>query len=50
MVPAEETLHITIRGYTESAIRESVKQSHQRSLKSVEKIVEDWMAVEEAIV
>ncbi|NIS15920.1 MAG: hypothetical protein GWN55_09870, partial [Phycisphaerae bacterium] len=50
MVPAEETLHIALRGYTESAIRKAVEQSHQRSLKSVEKIVEDWMAVEEAIV
>lgn len=50
MVPAEETLHITLRGYTESAIKKTVEQSRQRSLKSVEKIVEDWMAVEEAIV
>ena len=50
MVPAEETLHITLRGYTESAIKRAVDQSQQRSLKSVEKIVEDWMAVEEAIV
>lgn len=50
MVPAEETLHITLRDYTESAIKKAVEQSHQRSLKSVEKIVQDWMAVEEAIV
>jgi hypothetical protein len=50
MIPAEETLHITLREYTESAIKKAVEQSHQRSLKSVEKIVEDWMAVEEAIV
>ena len=50
MVPAEETLHISLRGYTESAIKKAVEQSRQRSLKSVEKIVEDWMAVEEAIV
>lgn len=50
MVPAEETLHITLRGYTESAIKKAIEQSHLRSLKSVEKIVEDWMAVEEAIV
>jgi hypothetical protein len=50
MVPAEETLHITLRGYTESAIKKAVEQNHQRSLKSVKKIVEDWMAVEEAIV
>ena len=50
MVPAEETLHITLRDSTESAIKKDVEQSHQRSLKSVEKIVENWMAVEEAIV
>ena len=50
MVPAEETLHILLRDSTESAIRKDVKQSHQRGLKSVEKTVEDWMAVEEAIV
>jgi uncharacterized protein YdeI (BOF family) len=50
MVPAEETLHIVLSGYTESAIRKAVEQNHQRSLKSVKKIVEDWMAVEEAIV
>jgi hypothetical protein len=50
MVPVEETLHITLRDYTESGIKKAVEQSHQRSLKSVEKIVEDWMAVEEAIV
>jgi hypothetical protein len=50
MVPAEETLHITLRAYTESAIKKAVEQSRQRSLKSVEETVEGWMAVEEAIV
>jgi hypothetical protein len=50
MVPAEETLHITLREYTESAIERAVEQSHDRGSKTVEKIVEDWMAVEEAIV
>jgi hypothetical protein len=50
MAPAEETLHITLRGYTENAIKKAVEQSHQRSLKSMEKMVERWMAVEEAIV
>jgi len=50
MVPAEETLHITLRDATEGAIKKDVEQLHLRSLKSVEKIVEDWMAVEEAIV
>ena len=50
MVPAEETLHITLRAFTESAIKKAIEQSHQRSLKSVEETVDDWMAVEEAIV
>jgi hypothetical protein len=50
MVPAEETLHITLRDATESAIKKDAARNRQRSLKSVERIVEDWMAVEEAIV
>ncbi|MGD2185867.1 MAG: hypothetical protein PVI71_07050 [Desulfobacterales bacterium] len=50
MVPAEETLHIILRGYTESAIQTAFERSHLRSLKSVENIVQEWMAVEEAIV
>lgn len=50
MVPAEETLHITLRGFTESAIEQALEQRHHQSLKIMEKIVEDWMAVEEAIV
>ena len=50
MVPAEETLHITLRGFTESAIEQDVGQRLHKNLKIMEKIVEDWMAVEEAIV
>jgi hypothetical protein len=50
MVPAEETLHISLRGYTESAIEQALEQRHHKNLKIMEKIVEDWMAVEEAIV
>ena len=50
MVPAEETLHITLRGFTESAIEQALEQRHHKNLKVVEKIVEDWLAVEEAIV
>jgi len=50
MVPAEETLHITLRGFTESAIEQALEQRHHKNLKIVEKIVEDWLAVEEAIV
>lgn len=50
MVPAEETLHIVLRRYTEGAIKKAVEHHHHSSLKSVEQIVADWMAVEEAIV
>ncbi len=50
MVPVEETLHIALRGFTESAIKKSVERSHPRNIKSVEKIVQDWIAVEEAVV
>lgn len=50
MIPAEETLHITLRAATERAIKKNVERRHRINLKSVEKIVEDWMAVEEAIV
>ncbi len=50
MVPAEETLHITLRGYTENAIKMAVEPHHHRSLKFIKKIVEEWMAVEEALV
>jgi hypothetical protein len=49
-VKSQETLHITLIAYTESAINRAVAQSQRRSLKSVEETVEDWMAVEEAIV
>lgn len=50
MVPAEETLHITLRGFTESAIEQELGQRLHKNLKIMEKIAEDWMAVEEAIV
>ena len=50
MVPAEETLHITLRGFTESAIEQALEQRHHKNSKIMEKTVQDWMAVEEAIV
>lgn len=50
MVPAEETLNITLREYTEGAIKKAIEQSHNRELKSVQRTLEDRMAVVEAIV
>jgi len=49
-VPVEETLHIALREHTERAIGEQVKIDFVRSIKGVESIAEDWIAVEEAIV
>jgi len=50
MVPIEETLHIALRASTERAIREQLERSGVNQTSDVEKIVEDWTAVEEAIV
>ena len=50
LVPAEETLHIVLRKYTERVIKETLKENSIRTLKEVEEIVDNWIAVEEAIV
>ena len=50
MVPAEETLHILLREHTEKAIKKTIEPGQKNSLKAIKRIVEDWMAVEEAIV
>jgi hypothetical protein len=50
MVPAEETLHIALRKYTETAIKASLATLSQKTLAKIEGIVDDWMSVEEAIV
>ncbi|MFH1122765.1 MAG: hypothetical protein V1758_03810 [Pseudomonadota bacterium] len=50
MVPAEETMHIALREYTESAIKESLELRGVRDTDEVKKIAEEWMAVEEAVV
>jgi hypothetical protein len=39
-----------LRGFTESAIEQDLEQRLHKNVKIMEKIVEDWMAVEEAIV
>lgn len=49
-VPVEETLHIGLRKHTERAIGEQAKIDSVKSIKGVESIAEDWIAVEEAIV
>lgn len=50
MVPAEETLHIILRKYTEMAIKQTLAIRDVHSKKAAQKIVNDWIAVEEAIV
>jgi hypothetical protein len=50
MVPAEETLHIALREHTERAIRNTLMGMDPQSPKNAKKIVEDWIAVEEAVI
>jgi hypothetical protein len=50
MVPAEETLHIKLREYTQRAIKQTLAIGDVHGPKAVQKLVNDWMAVEEAIV
>ena len=50
IVPIEETLHISLRAHTERAIRNDVQNPVSATPPDVEKIVEHWIAVEEALV
>ena len=50
MVPAEETLHILLREYTEGAIKKDLMQKRSSKDKNIRAIAHDWLAVEEAIV
>ena len=50
MVPAEETLHIILRKYTEAAIKQTLAIKDVRSQKAAQLVANDWIAVEEAIV
>jgi hypothetical protein len=50
IVPIEETLHIALRPHTERAIRHELKSSAAVKTNDVEQIVEQWVAVEEALV
>lgn len=50
IVPIEETLHIALRPQTETAIRSQLSTLEKKSYRDVEKIVEHWISIEEAIV
>jgi hypothetical protein len=50
IVPIEETFHIALRPHTERAIRNEIKSSAVVRINDVEQIVEQWVAVEEALV
>lgn len=51
MTPLEETVHIALREHTEKAIMgEIVRQDGIPSPEKIQQVVDDWLAVEEAIV
>jgi len=50
MVPVEETLHIVLREHTERAIREQLELNPSRRMQEVEKVAEELIATEEAVV
>jgi hypothetical protein len=51
MTPLEETLHIMLREFTEKAILQSIKaRPDNPTLPEIQSTVEDWLALEEAIV
>jgi hypothetical protein len=50
IVPIEETLHILMRPYTETALHAELTAFKPSQLDQVQQVVNDWMAVEEAIV
>ena len=50
MVPPEETLHIVVREHTNRAIQKELAQSLVESVGELQNIVEEWIAIEEALV
>ncbi len=50
MVPIEETLHILMRPHTEGAMQAELVRTKPAGLNDVQHVIDDWMAVEEAIV
>lgn len=49
MTPAEETLHVLLRPYTEKVIAEKVMLLPQKTITAVRGITDEWIAVEEAV-
>jgi hypothetical protein len=49
MTPAEETFHITLREHTERAIVERLQLTPTNEVAEINHIVNEWIAVEEAI-
>ena len=49
ILPIEETLHITLRPYTEAAIEAQVDAVGAKTSRAVRDIAAQWMAVEEAV-
>ena len=50
IVPIKETLHILMRPFTEAAMQVDLVHFSPTRLNEVQQVVDDWMAVEEAIV
>lgn len=50
MVPAEETLHAALRGYTEQAISDALANSPMEDPEFARRTVAEWVKVEEALV
>ncbi len=50
MVPAEETLHIAVRGVTEMVIRGQMEKQAVKDVETLREIVDEWIAVEEGVV
>ena len=50
IVPIEETLHILVRPFTETAMQADLVRCKPTQLEQVQQVVDEWMVVEEAIV
>ena len=50
MVPAEETLHVAVREHTNRAIEEQLTENPVKSVDELQNIVQEGIAVEEALV
>lgn len=50
VAPVEETLHMALRSATEIAIKDRLKELAPKTISEIQKVVDEWMAVEEAIV